>query len=824
MLFQDLRVSLRTLASNPGFTLVALVSLALGTGANTAIFSVLDALVFRTLPVEKPQELVVFGDTRGAGLFGGFPNGRSVLYSRDFFDHLNATQKIFSGTAAIASLTAEAHGRFTSNAALEPMQIRIVSDSYFPLLGIRPAAGRFFTGGKTANEAVMSYAYWQRRFAGDPNVVGRSVAINGQAYTITGVASRGFAGTVVGESPDFWTPLESQAQLQPWTGNSRDALAQSLWLIARLAPGVTIGSAQPQVDVIYRQWLERVAGTSPERIAAIPRAKAELNEASRGTSLLRRQYSEPLHILLAMVGLILLIASANIANLLLARVSARQREASVRIALGATRGRLIAQLLTESVVLSCLGGVLGLVLAVWAAPYLVSLVSSDPRGVQLDVGLQPLVLGFHVALCLVTGLLFGWWPALRLSRTPASLQAEGKGTVANANSLSGRMLVVAQVALALVLTAGAGWFFQTLQRLEQTNPGFDTQSTLFVGLDSNATGLPESEQLRQSERIEAKLNTLPGVAAASYTMVHYDAGRWGAPAWPQGVPRDRNSNTQRYDGNRVGLRYFEVTGMRLLAGRLFSSFDSPQAERVVVLSETAAKRLYPAGNAVGQLVYLSRESSSAHRIIGIVSDAKIENPRETFGGMIFQYNAQQQDGYSDLLVRAAAGVQPESLIPQVRNLLRQENPNLAITEITTMGELFRRSLTQERMLAKLAFWFGVLALTLAAVGIYGVLAYSVARRTAEIGVRMALGATPATVVRMVLLESLAMSLIGVAAGMPAVWGAGRLVQTQLYGLTPADPLVLGASISILLFSAVLAALVPSLRASRMDPLGALRND
>lgn len=825
MLLKDLRVSFRTLAGNPGFTAVALLSLALGTGANTAIFSVLDALVFRTLPVDKPQELVVFGDARGAGLQSAFPNGPTGLYSLDFLDTLKASQKAFSSTAAMSSLIVEAHGRFASASAMEPLQIRIVSDSYFPMLGVQPAAGRFFA--PHTKEAVLSHAYWQRRFAGDPAVIGRTVAINGQAYTLTGVAARGFTGTVVGESPDLWTDLDTQTHLQSWIGDRREPLSQSLWLLARLAPGVTLASAQSQVDVVYRHWLERVAGTSPERIAAIPRARAELNDASRGSSRLRRQYSEPLRIVFAMVGLILLIASANIANLLLARISSREREMAVRAAMGATRGRLVAQLLTESVLLSILGGTLGLVLAWWAAPYMVSLVSADPAGVALDVSPSGTVLLFHAGLCLATGLLFGMWPALRLSRSPGAMsqQQGNKGAVgAHASaSVSGRLLVVAQVALAMVLTAGAGWFLRTLDHLQRADPGFDTQSTLFIGLDAAASGIAEAEQVRQSQRIEDKLNALPGVAAAAYTMVHYDAGRWTSRAWPEGVARDRSLDANRYDGNRVSIRYFEAMGMRLLQGRVFTSFDTPDAERVAVLSETAARRMYPGQSAVGRLLYTGAANDSAIRIAGVVSDAKIENPRETFDGMIFLHNAQDRDGYQDIVVRASPGVNPGDLLPRIREVIRGENASIAITETTTMGDLVRRSLTQERMLSKLASMFGILALTLAAVGIYGVLAYSVARRTAEIGVRMALGATPSTVVRMVLVESLSMAAIGVAVGIPAVLLAGRLVASQLYGLTPADPWTLGVSAAILLGSAMAAGAAPSIRASRMDPVRALRD-
>jgi predicted permease len=824
---KDLQVSFRALRSNPGFTAVALLSLGLGIGANTAIFSVMDALLLRSLPVANPEELVFLGDGRAAGIAGGFPDGPTRLFSLDFFRSLNASQKVFSGTAAISSLRADVHGR-VGNGVAEPLQVRLVSGGYFRMLGVQPVAGRLLAeqddiaqGGHPL--AILNYDFWQRRFAGDPQAVGKSVVINGTIYTIAGIASKGFSGTVVGESPDLWVPLAMQPQLQAWINSPNEQLTQFTWIVARRLPGVSVDEAQAQTNVIYRQWLEKVAGSSPtqDQKESMRKSVVKLTDAAKGASQLRRQYAEPLQILMAMVGIVLLIASANVANLLLARISVRQREISVRVALGATRARLMAQLLTESVLIAILGGIIGLILAWWGAPVLVDLVSSEPRAMALDVSPKPVVLLFTFGLCLVTGVLFGLGPAIRMTRTdtiPGLRDAAGKGAVqGSTRGIAGRLLVIAQVTLAMVLTAGAGWFIQTLHKLRETDTGFETERVLLVQLDPEASGLKEKQLLALGQRIEEKIATVPGVRSASYTMVRYDGGRWVSGMWPEGVEHTRRT-AQTSDGNRVGLHYFETLGMQVRQGRNFSEADGPKSEQVVILNETLARKLYPQGDPVGRLAYLGDE---ARRIIGIVSNTKVASMREEPTGMFFLYNRQTEDGYNDLLVRAAGN--PNELLPRLRAAILAEEPNLAIAEITSLGEIVDRSLTQEKMLSKLASLFGALALVLSAVGIYGVLAYAVARRTNEIGVRMALGASPGDVLGMVLKESLLIVGIGALLGIPATLATGRLVASRLYGLTPNDPLTLSIAAAVLLGTAVAASLIPSGRAARLDPLVALRD-
>lgn len=829
---KDLRVSLRTLRSNPGFALVALLSLGLGIGANTAIFSVMDALLYRSLPVSHPEELVFFGDGRAAGVGGGFPDRPPRLFSLDFYKHLTASQKVFTSAAAVSSLRADAHGRIAGAAAgtgLEPIQIRLVSGNYFNLLGVNAAAGRVFSleddvkpGGHPL--LVMSHTYWQKRFGGDPQAVGRTIAVNGTVYTLIGAASKGFTGTIVGESPDLWAPLSMHPQLQAWINNAQEPLTQFTWIIGRLAPGVTRSEALAQSNVLYRQWLEKAAGPAPsqEQRDAMPKARIEFNDAARGASQLRRQYAEPLQILMAMVGIVLLIASANVANLLLARISARQREIAVRIALGATRLRLMSQLLTESVLMSFLGGAVGLILAWWSAPFLVAMVSSEPRALALDVSPQPTVLLFTFALCLLTGLVSGVGPSWRMTRGSQGIPGlqEGKGTVqSGSRGLAGRLLVVAQVAMAMVLTAGAGWFIQTLQKIRATDPGFETERVLLVQLDPEASGLQDKALQQLAKRLEERIIALPGVRSASYTALRFDGGRWGTQVWKEGVERT-SKNGLAFDGNVVGATYFDTMGMQIRQGRGFSPTDQPKSEIVAVINETMARKLFPEGSPVGHVFTFNRDENV--RIAGVVSDAKIQNPREETNGMFFLYNSQRKDGYQDIVVRASGN--PAELAPRLRALIQSEEPNLAIVEITTLGELVERSLTQEKLLSKLAALFGGLALLLSAIGIYGVLAYAVARRTNEIGVRMALGASPGDVLTMVLRESLLVVGIGALLGIPATIAMGRLVATQLYGLTPNDPWTIAGSAAVLVLTAVAASAIPSNRAARLDPLTALREN
>ena len=793
-LWRDLVYAARSLRRNPAFVLTALLSLALGIGANTAIFSVMDALMLRPLPVRNPEELVLLGDGHASGVNGGFPENSPDIFSQPCFQAMRANNELFTDIAAVESMAALVHARVAgAGAELEPVRIRVVSGNYFTMLGVTASAGRVLTpdddrrpGGNPI--AVMSRAYWERRFAGDTAVVGRSLAFNGTVFTIVGVAAREFFGTVVGESPDLWIPLSMQAQVQPGLGDPQGTLTQSLWLIGRLKPRVSLAAAQASTNVVYQAWLHEVAGSSPspERIQHMRNAAVHLTPAATGMSRLRREFSRPLEILMVLVGLVLLIACANIANLLLARAAGRRREIAVRMALGAPRKRLMAQLLSESLFLALMGGLLGVLLALYGERLLLSMVSAGAGPVPLEVGPSGRVLLFTLGLSLLTGIIFGMAPALRMTRvdTGPTLQ-EGKGMARSAShSRLGQGLVAGQVALALFLMIGAGLFVRTLQNLDHAKIGFDKDRVLMLQLDIDSSTAKGDARIHALQRIEDRVRALPRVQAASFTELVFNEGHWVALVWPQGVPQTE-ANATSQSGSHVGAQYFDVVGMPLVVGRGFGRQDTLKSPPVAVVNETFAGTLFPDISPLGR--HFALEGGGDLEIIGVVRDAKYESIREKPRGMFYLYNGQAQatDGFSDPAVRAQG--RPEALIGDIRAAIYAEDSNLAIAHVVTLREQVDGSLGEEMVLAKLAGFFGLVALLLASIGLYGVIAYSVARRTNEIGIRMALGAQPADLMRAVMRDTIVLVLIGFAAGLPAALACGQLVSSQLYGVPAHDP-------------------------------------
>ena len=830
---QDFRFAFRMLRRSPGFTSVAVLSLALGIGANTAIFSVIDALLLRTLPVKQSKQLVLFGAGLSSGIFSPFPNGDTDLFSHPFFHQVRDKNRVLSDVAAMESMRDDVHVRFEGvNAELEPVKIRLVSGNYFSLLGVGAAAGRVLMpeddqkpGGHPV--AVMSHAFWERRFARNTEVIGRKITLNATVYTIIGVGAREFFGTVVGESPDFWIPLAMQAQVEPWLGDPFGAQSQSLWLIGRLKTGIGVPEAQADTNVVFQQWLHAIAGEPPsaERVADMHRARVSLTEVASGVSRLRIEFSRSLEILMVVVGLVLLIACANIANLLLARAAGRHREIAVRAALGAERPRLIRQLLSESLLLALIGGTASVLMAWWGGQLLLMMVSSGPEPIPLEVGPNGRVLLFTFGISLAAALLFGLVPALRMTKVDLgpSLK-EGKGLArSTSRGWLGQALVAGQVALALVLMIGTGLFVGTLQKLQHTNTGFDKDRVVLFQLDTASSNMNGTAMVNLSHRIEARVRSVPGVQATSFSMQTFNEGQWMTPLWPEGVEHTE-ANGRDFEGNRVGAQYFEVLGTPIVMGRSFGSEDTPQSRRVAVINETLARKLYPEGSPLGHGFALAGRDKQNFEIVGVVKDAKYISVRERPRGMWFVYTEQEQspDGFNDLVVRVKG--KPEAVLAQIWAAIRDEDPKLAIAEATPLAEIVNRSFSQEKLLAKLAGFFGALALVLAAIGLYGVVSYSVSRRTNEIGIRMALGARPGGVLRMVLGEYLIVVALGLAVGIPAALACGRLVSSQLYGLPANDPFTIAGASAALLAVALAAVYVPARRATLLDPLAALRQE
>ncbi len=819
------RFALRQLRKSPGFTCVAVLSLALGIGANTAIFGVIDALELRTLPVKHPDQLVLFGEGTLGGLFNPFPNGSNTdLYSPPFFQQVSANNSSFTGVAAMESMLAEPHARLGAG-DLEALKIRLVSGDYFQVLGVGASIGRTLgaeddvkRGGHPV--AVLSYAFWQRRFARDRSVIGRPLSFNSTVFTIIGVAAPGFTGTVVGESPDAWVPLAMLAQVMPWIGSPWDDTSQSLWLYARLRPGVGIAAAQANANGVYQQWLHQISGPAPsaERVADMRKARFPLTPAANGNSALRRQYSAALEILMALVGIVLLAACSNIANLLLARGASRQREFAVRLALGARRGRLVTQLISESLLLGLAGGALGILIAWWGGEMLLSLVSG-----QLAVGPNSRALLFTFGLSVLTGLVFGVLPALRMTRIdvgPALKEGKGAGT-SKSRSRIGHVLVSGQVALALFLTISASLFIGTLRNLERINPGFDRDRVIVAGLDTDWSAFTRAAWLNVSRRVETRVKALPGVEAASFAMVTFNGGTWMSPLWPAGQEHTR-ANQRDFHGNRVGADYFKVMGMPIVAGRTFSPRDTEQSQPVAVVNQTLARQLYGTEPALGKHFSLAGRDHYDFEIVGVVKDAHYDSLREKPECMWFLYTEQEPQLAETLVVRTRGN--PTLAMPLVRAAVRDEDPNLAIGDMATLSSMVQDSLSREALLAKLAGFFGVLALLLASIGLYGVMTYTVARRTNEIGIRMALGAQPGAVLGMVLRESLFVVGVGLLAGIPVALACGRLVESQLYGMVANDPLTIAGACALLVAVALVASFLPARRAALLDPLAALREE
>jgi predicted permease len=818
---RNLGFGLRALRRSPSFTSVSVLSLALGIGANTAIFSVIDALLLRDLPVKAPRELMLFGNGRASGIDDDFPNGETLLFSEPFFRGIRANNSVFTDVAAEESMMNAVHARFSSSADPERARVRVVSGNYFALLGVGAAAGRMLTGEDDRKHgghpvAVMSHAFWERRFAADPEAIGKTFAFNGITYTIVGVADREFFGTVVGEVADFWIPLSMLHQVQPWFDNPYDASARSLRLIGRAKSQVTQPLASANVNVLFQQWLRELAGASPsvEHLEDMRKAHIVLTDGAKGVSDLRNSFSEPLKILMAVVGVVLLIACANVANLHLARAAGRTREISVRLALGASRGVLVAQLLTESALLGLIGGALGLLAGWWGSQLLIT---SVPQAFALVVGPNPRVLLFTFALALATGLLFGIAPALRMTRADIGpALKEGKGMArSQSRSLLGQALVAGQVALALFLMIGAGLFLRTLLRLNQTNLGFDKDQVTIFELDTGASALkPEI-----AHAIEERVRALPGIEATSFAMMRFQRGVWTAKVWPEGVERTA-VNAKQLDGNRVGATYFQTMGMPMLAGRTFGAGDTPQSQHVAVVNETFARKIFPETPALGR--HFSTEGFSDIEVIGVVKDAKYRSLRENPRAMWFLYTDQERDGFSNLMVRMSR--ESKGMIPEIRAAIHSQDATVAVSLVAPLANRVEESLGREKLLARLATFFGALALLLASIGLYGVLAYSVSRRTNEIGIRMALGARPGGVLRMVLGESLILVAVGVAVGVPSALACGRFVASQLYGVPPSDFWTITGAAAILTVVALTASFLPARRAALLDPLTALREE
>ncbi len=828
-LIQDIRYGLRGLRKSPGFTAVAVLSLGLGIGANTAIFSIVNALMLRSLPVRDPQSLALIGDGRQIGILGGIPGGKVNLLSVAEWQELRRQKHFIQDAAGIFSLELDFRARIGS-ADSERVKARAVTGNYFSLLGVPAAAGRLFDDKvdqpiNTHAEVVLSNGYWQRRFARDPGVVGQTMRIGDRLFTIIGVAAPEFFGTSVGESPDFWVPLSIEAEVPPYLNFYNEKTAQQLHVIVRMQPGVALSQAGAAFTTLVRQLLVAYSGSglSASDRRDLAKTFVQLTPAASGVSGIRLRFSTPLHVLMGIVVLVLLIATANVANLQLARATAREREMAIRMAVGSSPLRTVRQLLTESLLLSSAGAALGVLFALWGSDLLVRLVSNGHERIPLDVNPDLRVILFTALAAFATGLLFGVVPAFRSARVDVNVGLrDGRGATSNRERMFvSRALVVSQVAISLLLVIGAGLFTRTFANLENIDTGFEQNHVLAFQLDPSAMGYKQDARLgRVYSRIEDRVRQIPGVEAATFAMFAFNQGEMSENVSIEGRP-DILTGPRPMVINVTGPQYLQSTGVRLVAGRFFTRQDTAASPKVAVISEQAARDIFGSKYPVGHRMSIGKpEHGHDIEIIGVVSDVKHDTVKDAPYWEMYQPYSQRNEFIQNLLVRTNEA--PASVIPAVRQAIRSIEPNLPINEVLTLRTMVDRSLITQHLIAQLSAFFTVLALLLAAVGLYGVLSYSVGRRTSEIGVRIALGAQTNRVLWMVLRETLILVGLGVAIGIPLSLLSSRLVESMLYGLKSNDVLTMLSGTAILLAIGAFAGWLPARRASRVDPMIALR--
>lgn len=810
-LWQDVRYAVRTLARTPAFSMVAVLSLALGIGANTALFSLMDVMLLRALPVKNPQELVEF--------IRAHPSGAMMTnLPYPVFEYLRRDRTVLSDIFAIswASPVLRAGG------ISERIEAHEVSGSFFPSLGVQAHMGRTISPDDnrvgTANHvAVISYAFWSRRFGRDPSILGANVRLAEGFYTVIGIMPPEFFGLDRGMVPDLWIPLAT------------DPDPGQVWVLGRLRPDVSIAGARAQLEPLFQRALESLREDykdSPERERkAFLAQRLLVKRATTGTSGVRWSYwdySSTLRILLVLTGLVLLIACANLANLLMARSAARSREIGIRLSLGAGRWRLLGQLMTENLLLALAGGVLGLLVAGWGHRLLLDFLVYDPFSVALDFRLDYRVLGFGLALSLATGLLFGFVPAMRATRTDLSGSLHGAVRQTGPSHVPlAKGLLAFQIGLSMVLLMSAALFARSLRNLSTVDLGLARENLLLM--DVHPAGKNPRARQHFWMDVTRQVSRLPGVRS---TALAGDAV-FGNGGWNQTIWVERPGQTAqdaRVSDNLISPGFFATAGIPVLAGREFGEQDRANAPLVALVNRTFARRFFGAENPIGKRFGDHGETSSGrYEIVGVVGDAKYGSVREQSRPMVF-HPMWQEPARASCVLHVRALSDPAALEPSIRREIGTIDSEAVISEVRTLPQVVRRQLRQDRMFATLASFFALLALTLGAIGIYGIVAYRVAQRTAEIGIRMALGAQRRDVVCLILRETLVLLAAGAAVGVPAALAATRLLRGLLFAVNPWDPLSIACATVILFAAGALAGFLPARRAASIEPTLALRAD
>ncbi len=851
-LLQDLRYGIRLLRKNPAFAAVAVISLALGIGANTAIFTLIDAVMLRLLPVKEPGQLALFG--------------RAFPYPR--YEQFRDRNEVFSGMFAVSALDQVNLGAASPSTHGEEQQRasgRLVTGNYFSLLGVRPFLGRILTeeddkvpGGHPV--AVISHAFWKRRFGLDPTVIGRTIYLGagrlvwgvsmneeevatsakapqgGTPFTIVGVAPPEFFGETVGDAPDFWIPMMMQAQVMP--GKEWLSRRDVGWvrIVARVKPGMSIAQAEAGMDVLFKQLITQELGsgiTEEQRrfiqgmkLVLLPGGKGFLREEHGKNSVTSvREFSDPLLILMAMVAVVLLIACANVANLLLARSTARRKEIAIRLSLGAGRLRLMRQLLTESVLLAFLGGAVGLLFAAWGTALLVSLVSgflSSPLAVTFR--LDGRILAFTGGVSLLTGILFGLAPALRATQLELHPILKDSSGVSGGRQRHGlrKMLVVSQVVLSLLLLIAAILLVRTLQNLRAVDVGYSRENLLLIRIDPGTSGYRGPEIARLAQDLQHRFAAISGVRGATYS----ENGLFNGPESIGPINVDGNKQLSGGDilshFDHAGPAYFGTVGIPVLLGRDISERDGVDSPRVAVINETMAQFYFPGVNPIGKRIFWIPGGKLSLEVVGVVRNVQDHSVRWKPVRRFYVPFSQPIEPISTLVFEIRTLSRPEILIAALEREVREADPSIPILSIQTLDQTMERSFLLERIIATLASIFGAVALLLSTLGLYGVMSYATVRRTSEIGLRMALGAQTGDVIRMVLRESMTLVAAGIIIGIPAGLAATRFITSWLFGLKASDPPAIMTAVSLVAAVTVVAGYIPARRASRVDPMVALR--
>jgi putative ABC transport system permease protein len=827
-MWHDIRFALRTLSRSPGLVITAVLSLALGIGANTSIFSLLYQVILRSVPVKNPAALVrldsdkySFGWTRSDNSHAMF----SYLMYRELRD----------GNHVLDSLTGRAN--FPANLAFHGRAIsakaEVVTGNFFEVLGLQPALGRLLTpdddGVPGRNPVVvLAYNYWSGALGSNPAVLNDTILMNGHPMLVVGVAPAEFRGLVAGQSPDFYTTVSTMSMVSPGWESSEKPDAYWLSLLGRVKAGVTGRQASAELTSLFRtviaEQMKQFKGLTQEGSKRLLNKPVLVETAAQGINELRDQAATPVLVLMVMVSLVLVMACANIANLLIVRATGRQRETAVRLAVGASRWQLVRQVIVESLLLALAGGVIGLVISKNLTQFLLSLMPADATGGWLASELDPRVFAYGLVLSLVTGLLFGVMPALEATRNDVAPGLKEQSLNASATGASARIrktLVVAQICLSLMLLVGGGLFTESLMNLVAVDPGFRSEHLITFQIDPSLSGYGKDKRTPLFRTLEDRLRSIPGVTGvARAILTPFSGANWGTGVSVPGRKGSREDSSSAE--NATGPGFFRNIGIPLISGREFDERDQSNSPKVAILNEALARHLFNTLDVVGRIVVTGPDDTPL-RVVGVVKNSKYGSVREQPQRFLYIPCAQGDDRFLSLAsFFLRTGGDEHAVMQSVRQIVREIDPNLPVNELNSMQELIGNNISTDRLTATLASAFGVVAALLAAIGLYGVISFSVAKRTREFGIRLALGAAPGSILGTVMREIGLLVAAGILLGLPLSYGLARVVESQFFGIKASDPVVLLLATALMVAVAFLSGWLPAFRAMRIEPVRALR--